>query len=442
MELLDQKAHNAEEQQAPHVEHAAVEGGVGAHGAHHEHHGVQALLGNEDDLRQQLHREEHDQVHQDIAAQQGHQNGVPDHRIVGDEQGAHLNALEHEGADQDGGGGVAGNTQAQQGHQGAAGQAVVGSLRGDQALGHAGAQQLGVLGPALGLGVGDQGGRGAAHTGQDAHEGAQQGGAEHIDDLPLEVVEKAELDVVLDLQRIILAVGGVHASLTLLEHLGDGEQADEHGEELEAALHLALQELRDHAVFIVDGELVHHGYQHAQHTDPQAAEHLAPGQGGDDGEGEEDDEELLHGRELDGPAGQDGGEEGQHHQGDHAAHEGGGDADFQGAFSLAPQGHWVSVEGRTHRRRGAGNVDEDGGDQAAGDAAHIEAQQQIEGHLHGVGVGQGEEHGHGHGGRHTGDGAEDDADDDAEQGHGDVLRADHEGQFKSHESHQPFFSRE
>ena len=65
-------------------------------------------------------------------------------------------------------------------------------------------------------------------------------------------------------------------------------------------------------------------------------------------------------------------------RGDHAAHEGGGDADFQGAFSLAPQGHWVSVEGRTHRRRGAGNVDEDGGDQAAGDAAHIEAQQQTE----------------------------------------------------------------
>ena len=56
------------------------------------------------------------------------------------------------------------------------------------------------------------------------------------------------------------------------------------------------------------------------------------------------DEELLHGGELDGPAGQDGSEEGQHHQGDHAAHEGGGDADFQGAFSLAPQGHWVSVE--------------------------------------------------------------------------------------------------
>ncbi len=41
----------------------------------------------------------------------------------------------------------------------------------------------------------------------------------------------------------------------------------------------------------------------------------------------------FHGGELDGPAGQDGGEEGQHHQGDHAAHEGGGDADFQGAFS-------------------------------------------------------------------------------------------------------------
>ena len=58
MELLDEQAHDAEEQQAPHVEHAAVEGGVGAHGAHHEHHGVEPLLGDQDDLGQQLHREE------------------------------------------------------------------------------------------------------------------------------------------------------------------------------------------------------------------------------------------------------------------------------------------------------------------------------------------------------------------------------------------------
>ena len=373
----------------------------------------------------------HDQVHQDVAAQQGHQDGVPDLRVVGDEQGAHLDALEHEGADEHGGGGVAGDAQAQQGHQGAAGEAVVGGLGGDQALRHAGAQQLGVLGPALGLGVGDEGGRGAAHAGEDAHEGAQQGGADDVDPLALEVPEEVELDLVLDLQGVLLGVGGVHAHLTLLQHLGDGEQADEHGEELEAALHLALQELGHHAVHVVHGELVHHGDEHAQHADPDAAEHLAPGEGGDDGEGEEDDEELLHRGELDGPGGQHGGEQGQHHQGDHAADEGGGDAHLQGPLALALQGHGVSVKGGAHRRGGAGDVDENGGDQAAGDAAHVQAQQQVEGHLHGVGVGQGEEHGHGHGGRHAGDCAEDDADDDAEQRHGQIFRTKSEWHKRS-----------
>ena len=219
--------------------------------------------------------------------------------------------------------------------------------------------------------------------------------------------------------------------LALLQHLGDGEQAHQHGEQLEALLHLGLAEGGDHAVGVVDGELIHQGDERAHQTDPDTPEHLALGQSGDNGQGEEDDQEFFNGGKLDGPAGENRSEDSQHSQRDHAAHEGGGDADFHGSLGLAPLRHRRAVKGGTQRGGGTGNVNEDGRNQTAGDAAHIQAQQQVQGHFHVVGVGQGQEGGHCHSGSHAGDSAEDDADGDTEGGDQNMGNSKCKGHFQS-----------
>lgn len=147
-------------------------------------------------------------------------------------RGTGLHALDHEGAQHDGSGTVAGDTQGEHGDHGAAGHGVVACLRGADALGSAVAELLLVLGPALGLVIGDEGGDVPAGAGHCADYGADDGRAEDGDCALLQVCYGGKDPLQL---HIMLNIGLVVGVLDGGQHLGESEQANQHGDKGETA---------------------------------------------------------------------------------------------------------------------------------------------------------------------------------------------------------------
>ena len=329
--------------------------------------------------------------------------------MLPEDQGAGLNALHDQGTQQQSGGGVAGDAQGQQGDDGAAHGGVVGRFRGHHAVDDAGAELLGVLGLVLGDGIGQHVGRSGADTGQDAQTDADQGAADAVGYLREELLqaEPKALDVKVGDDGGLLAGRGLVAILRRQQDLRDGEHAHQHGEDVEAAVQgVGAEGIAAHRV---DGSQAHCGQHQTDDAGDQALDQVLLGQGDDQCQGEDGDGEILPGAELDGDVGQGGRDTHQGQQAEDGAHKGEHDAHAQGLARLTLPGQGGAVQTGGHRGRGAGDVQQDGGDQAAGDAADVQGHQGglALGGRHAIGHGQ--EHGDGHGGGQSGDTAEQDA---------------------------------
>ena len=125
-------------------------------------------------------REAADDQHAEVCQHQSCEHAV-DGRQLGDvHHGAGGDALHDEGTQQDGGDGVTGDAQRQQGDHSAAGAAVVGGLGSSNAVGDAGAVQLGVLAGGLAGAVGNEDGDVTACAGDGADEGADEAAGEDV----------------------------------------------------------------------------------------------------------------------------------------------------------------------------------------------------------------------------------------------------------------------
>ncbi len=101
---------------------------------------------------------------------------------------AGLDAEEHEGADQDRGGGRTRNAERQQGHEGAGTCRVVGGFGAGHPFYHAGAELLRSLRQSPFQAVGQKGRNGRTGAGEDADKEAEDAAAQHCAVGPLEVV--------------------------------------------------------------------------------------------------------------------------------------------------------------------------------------------------------------------------------------------------------------
>src|SRR5699024_8672987 len=136
--------------------------GIDADHADDQDHGIEQLVGDQRHLGPQV---GHVQVHdQQQHVSDKHTGGdAPDKvGVVLVQQGAGIQAVHDEGAQQNGNRGGAGDAQGEQGDQSGAGVGVVGRLGTGDALNGAVAEAAGVLGRLLLHGVGDEGGDGGA----------------------------------------------------------------------------------------------------------------------------------------------------------------------------------------------------------------------------------------------------------------------------------------
>ena len=152
--------------------------------------------------------------------------------MLGEQLGAGGDTLHGKSAQKHGRVGVAGNAQGQQGDQGGARNGVVGRLGGHNRLLGTVPVFLGMLGGPLGFIVRQERGDGRAGAGHRADKHAQNAGLEQHH-LVFQYVAEAGL-LLFHLDR---RSGGLVHVPGLGHDLRDGEQADEHGNGINTALH-------------------------------------------------------------------------------------------------------------------------------------------------------------------------------------------------------------
>ena len=193
-----------------------------------------------------------------------------------------------------------------------------------------------------------------------------------------------------------------------LDDLSYREQADHHRELLKSVfqLHQAKGEpLR--AAHRGDAE---QGDDDAEHPGHQPLEQVPAGHGADHGQGEQADGEILLGTEPQRHLRQGGRDEDKGQDGQHRAPEGIKDAHAQCLARLTALRHRRTVKGGGHGGGSPGDLQQDGGDQAAGGPAHIQPDQHPDTVYRRHAVGERKAQGHRHGGSQSWDGAEDDPD--------------------------------
>ena len=404
VERRHDRAQDAHAEEDPDVEHAAVEG-VAADDAEHHDDGEEDLARQAQGLHHKADAVDEHQQHEDDADEEGQVDEHDQLGIVAHQQGARLQALQHEGAEHHHGGGVAGDAQCQQRDHGATGGSAAGHFRSDDAVGVAGTEGLGFLGRGLGLGVGHDIGQAGAHAGQDADARTDQGGADDV--LPLAEHVQGHTP------EFTLREGGVHDGVgfadaaDLDQDLRDGEHTDEHRHDAEAGLEVGDAEVETrHAVGLTQA---HAGKQQAQCGRDEALDQRLVGNGDDAAQGEQDEREIFAGAEVQGKGAQRRRQEHQTEEGEDTAEEGRENAVGQGPAGQAFLGHGVCVKGGGHTGGRAGDVQQRGRDQAAGDAADIDGHQQDKAVVHVHAVGDGHQQGHSHGGSQSGKSADDQA---------------------------------
>ena len=165
--------------------------------------------------------------------------------------------------------------------------------------------------------------------------------------------------------------------MQVLDELRDREQPDQGGQEVDAGEQIGVSE----------GEArgAHHGVlpdrddEQPEDGRQQPLHQRARGEAADHRQAEQCDGEEILCPELQGEIGEARGDEVQAGEAEQAAGEAGRDGDPERASRLAGPGHRVAVQRGGRRRRGAGNVEQHGGEAATGHPRHVEPEQQGDG---------------------------------------------------------------
>ena len=205
------------------------------------------------------------------------------------------------------------------------------------------------------------------------------------------------------------------------DDLRDCEQTDQSGDELEAIQQAGLLG-GDEAGDAVGGVEADGAEQHTEEGADEALGHRLAGNCDDDRQAEDGQHEHLAGAEVHGHISDQRRQEGHDQCADDAAAEGGEHGHGQSLTGLALFAHGVAVQQGGGSRRGAGGVDQDGGDGAAVHAAAVNAQQQADGRDEVHAKGEGDQQSDAHGGGHAGDSAQQDTAQCTQEGHQDDLR--------------------
>ena len=410
LEHLQEEAQHTGGEHDAHVEESVVQG-EGAHHAQDAHGGphrglrhVQHLGGNFGGGQTEDEEYHVGQQHQD-------HDGSGEGDVLGEHLDAGLHAVHGQGADQDGGDGIAGDAQGHHGGHSAADHRIIGGGSHSQALQRALAVLLGVFAHLLGVAPGDDGGDVAAGGGNGADDRALNGGDQGGDGQLLGLLgggqhpAQGQVDLAGLQLRLLL---GLAEGVDLIEHLTDAEHADHHGDEGDAAQQgrLAEGESSDGQ----DGVQAHAGEQDARQAQDQALQHASVRHGHHHGQAEQGQHAVLRGVEGDGEPGDGGGEQDQAEGGENTTDEGIDHVDAQGQAALALAVQVVAVKGLTDGGGGAGGVHQNGGD-ASGENGGVP-----QAHQHGKAVGgrkpegDGSHDGNAHGGRQAGQSADDGAD--------------------------------
>ncbi len=345
------------------------------------------MLGHVEQLDEQAQAVELHEQHHHRGHQQRGEDGVDQRPLADEQQRPWLDAVNQKAAEQDRGGGVAGNAQGHQRHHGAADAGVVRRLAGDHAADVALAIGFRLLGALLGDDVGEQVGGAGADARQDAHCQADQARTTGIGQLLAELLEReAEALDVLHAHRAGLAAHGMPAGFGELDNLGHGEHADHHRQHGKAAVQLA--DAKGEAAYCLDRRDADGGYGDAQRAGEQLLDHRAGRQGGDQRQREHRDGEVFVRAEAQRDLGQLRGDEHQRDDAEDGAEKGKHDADPERLHAQALLHQWAAVEHRGDGRRCTGNLQQDRRDQAAGRSADEQRDQQRQASLRPHGKGQ------------------------------------------------------
>ena len=404
--LIHQPANDAEGYANAHIKGIFVDG-EGTQQRDDQNDGVQHLFLHRNDLGKEADAQTAYSQHTEVCQHQSRKHAVNGGQLSDIHHGARGDALHDKGTQQDRGDGVAGNTQRQQRDHSTAGAAVVGRLGSSNAVGDTGAVQLRVLAGRLAGTVGDEHRNITACTGDSTDEGADKAAGK---DVGPDLTDGFEIrqhigDLFLRLLLLLLAADdALHAG----DDLGDGEQTDQCGDELEAVQQAGLLG-GDKARDAIGGIQTYGTQQHTKEGADQTLCHRFAGDGNDDGQTKDSQHEHFAGAKVHGHISHQRREEGHDQSTDDAAAEGSEHCNGQSLAGLSLLAHGLTVQQGGGSSRGAGGMDQDGRDRAAVHTAAVDAQQQADGRDQIHTKRERNEQRHAHGGGHARDRAQQNA---------------------------------
>ena len=258
-----------------------------------------------------------------------------------EDQRTRADGVDLKAAQEDRGNGVARDTHAEQRDHGAADGRVVRGLGSDDAVDDAGTELLRILGTVAGCSVCQETGGGTADAGQDTDADTDQSGDDGVRDLLDELFhgQAVALQFVFLLLHLVRQVIPAEAGE---DDVGDSEDTDQEHRDVKAGHQLVVAEGKaDHRV---DGSHTDHGKGDADQTGDQAVQHVLAGKGGDDGQREDRDCEVIRRAEEKADLRKQRGDEHQGKDTKNGTEEGVQDTDTEGASCLTFLRHGAAVE--------------------------------------------------------------------------------------------------
>ena len=214
---------------------------------------------------------------------------------------SHLDAVNQEHADEDGGDGASGNAQCQDGDHGGSGDGVVGAFRGGDTLDHARAPFVPVLGAPFLLTIGNEARNRRTQPRQDTDTRAQARGTADNGQTASDLGPGQALVLLVDGSRRDLGRGALADVFRLQQNFRHHEGADQQRHQMEPAQQVDVPEIET----LSTGDYVesHHGQPDADERRHQPLDDRAPHHRSDDDERHGVNGEILRRSQLDGPAG-------------------------------------------------------------------------------------------------------------------------------------------
>lgn len=408
--LAHEVADDPEHQGGPHVEHIVV-GAVGTYHAQYEDNGEQDVFGNVQDPDKGpdapvFHHQHHYRGHHQPGKQ-----AVDQFTALLEQQRTGDDAMEHQATQDNGSYRIPGDSQGQQRNQSPADGGVVGGFGSHNAIHAAGTEFFRMLALLFGHTVGHNIGRSAADPRQDADADADQGGPDEVHELVLEFLESKPK--AFDFVFQDLAFFGFHPFCSCFQDFSRGKKPDHHWQLGKSVFQFRNPESEPGGTGDVGNP--EQGNHDAEDPGHHRFERVVGNHGSDHSQREETDGKGFNGAELQSSFRQRRSNEEQSHHGKNGSQEGVENADAQGPAPFTPFRHGRPVKGGGHGRGCAGDFQQDGGNQTAGSASHIQGNQ------HGNPVkgrhpkGNGQTQGHRHGGSEPGYGPKDDPHNDPYQ---------------------------